>query len=282
MSSTSTMTEPSPLQATIRKTILEPCGISFEHNGGARKHDEASNDQLPFVTVTWAQTLDGRVSGPNGNMMAISCPEAFIMTHMLRATHDGILVGVGTVKNDNPRLTVRLTDLVADRGEPVLSDLLATNHPQPIVLDPRLSLPETCHLVKNPTCRRPWIVFDPKAAKVSDAAVAEKAKRLVTAGCKLIPVANARHDLHGVLRALRVQGGMCSIMVEGGRAVLESFLTAQPSVANAVIITIAPRFVGSGVHLSPSIDWTPTAQSGGRVAWHSLGDDAIMIWHRGQ
>ncbi|KAJ3374134.1 2,5-diamino-6-(ribosylamino)-4(3H)-pyrimidinone 5'-phosphate reductase [Allomyces arbusculus] len=203
------------------------------------------------------------------------------MTHMLRATHDGILVGVGTVKNDNPRLTVRLAELVAGCSEPVLSDLVAANHPQPIVLDPRLSLPETCHLVTNPTCRRPWIVFDPKAANVWGEAVAEKAKRLVTAGCKLIPVPNARHDLHGVLRALRAQGGMRSIMVEGGRAVLESFLTSQPPVANAVIITIAPRFVGSGVHLSPSIDWTSTRQSGGSVAWHSLGDDAIMVWHRG-
>ncbi|KNE63952.1 riboflavin-specific deaminase domain-containing protein [Allomyces macrogynus ATCC 38327] len=276
------MTESSPLQTTIRKTILEPCGIPFDCSSGACKHDEDRNGSLPLVTVTWAQTLDGRVSGPNGNMIAISGPEAFIMTHMLRATHDGILVGVGTVKNDNPRLTVRIADLVVDRGELVLSDLVAANHPQPIVLDPRLALPETCHLVTNQTCRRPWIVFDPKAANVSAAAVAEKAKRLVTAGCKLIPVANARHDLHGVLRALRTQGGMRSIMVEGGRAVLESFLTAQPPVANAVIITVAPRFVGGGVHLSPSIDWTRTAQSGGRVAWSSLGDDAIMVWRRGQ
>ncbi|KAJ3362093.1 2,5-diamino-6-(ribosylamino)-4(3H)-pyrimidinone 5'-phosphate reductase [Allomyces javanicus] len=282
MSATSTMTEPSPLQATICKAILGPCGIPYEHKRGARTHDEDSSDALPSVTVTWAQTLDGRVSGPNGNMMAISGPEAFIMTHMLRAMHDGILVGVGTVKNDNPRLTVRLADLVADRGEPVLSDLAVANHPQPIVLDPRLSLPETCHLVTNPTCRRPWIVFDPKAANEWDEGVAEKAKRLVSAGCKLIPVVNARHDLHGVLCTLRAQGGMRSIMVEGGRAVLESLLTAQPPVANAVIITVAPRFVGGGVHLSPMIDWTRTAQSGGRVAWHSLGDDAIMVWHRGQ
>ena len=61
-----------------------------------------------FVTVCYAQTLDGSISTESGETLLISGPESMRLTHQLRAVHDGILVGVNTVLADNPRLNVRL------------------------------------------------------------------------------------------------------------------------------------------------------------------------------
>ena len=65
---------------------------------------------LPAVTLTYAQSLDGSLASAPGVPTAISGAESLRMTHALRAAHDAILVGVGTILADNPSLTVRLCD----------------------------------------------------------------------------------------------------------------------------------------------------------------------------
>src|SRR5687768_4642967 len=94
----------------------------------------------PVVTLSYAQTLDGSLALP-GRQLIISSPESMKMTHELRAAHDGLLVGIGTVLIDDPRLTVRLAD---------------GRNPQPVVLDSRLRMPLTANLLKHPD-RRPWL-----------------------------------------------------------------------------------------------------------------------------
>ena len=56
------------------------------------------------LTVTFAQSLDGKLAGKGGTQIALSCPESMQMTHRLRTMHDAILVGINTVLNDNPQL----------------------------------------------------------------------------------------------------------------------------------------------------------------------------------
>lgn len=58
----------------------------------------------PHVTLTYAQSLDAKIAGANGNQLILSGKESLVMTHWLRTMHDAILVGVGTALNDDPQL----------------------------------------------------------------------------------------------------------------------------------------------------------------------------------
>ena len=85
----------------------------------------------PFVTLSYAQSLDGSIADRPGRPLALSGPQAMALTHGLRAAHEAILVGIGTVLADNPRLNVRLVD---------------GPDPQPMVVDSRLRFPPYANL----------------------------------------------------------------------------------------------------------------------------------------
>ncbi|MEK6223088.1 MAG: dihydrofolate reductase family protein, partial [Chloroflexota bacterium] len=71
--------------------------------GDAEKFRKKHN--RPFVTLTYAQSLDGSIALENSQSTPISGEASLEMTHQLRANHDALLVGIGTILADNPRLT---------------------------------------------------------------------------------------------------------------------------------------------------------------------------------
>ncbi len=85
----------------------------------------------PFVTVKWAQSLDGRAAANDGTSKWITGPDARADVHRRRAEADAIVVGTGTVLADDPALTARLPD-----GE------LAASQPLPVVIGTRPVAPE--------------------------------------------------------------------------------------------------------------------------------------------
>ncbi|MFZ1755610.1 MAG: GTP cyclohydrolase II [Caldilineaceae bacterium] len=187
----------------------------------AEAHFHATN--RPFVTLSYAQSLDGCVAAQPGQRLDISAAEALAMTHALRAVHDGILVGIGTALADDPSLTVRLT---------------TGSNPQPIVVDSHLRLPLTARLLQMP--RSVWIA-------TTTAAPVERQRALEAAGARILRVpatADGQVDLTALLRCLGTKG-LRSLMVEGGPSILTSFLAAR--LAHYTVVTVAPFFVG-GVH----------------------------------
>ncbi|MCX8062267.1 MAG: RibD family protein, partial [Anaerolineales bacterium] len=93
------------------------------------------------MTLSYAKSLDGSLTLERGRSLRLSSPPAMRLTHQLRALHDAILVGVGTVLSDDPRLTVRLVH---------------GRQPQPVILDSHLRLPLDAAVFENPE-RVVWI-----------------------------------------------------------------------------------------------------------------------------
>lgn len=180
-------------------------------------------ENRPFVTLSYAQSIDGAIAFRCGEPFLISSHESMMMTHQLRAEHDGILVGIGTVLADNPNLTVRH---------------VVGKNPQPIILDSFLRFPTTAKLVGS----APWIA-------TTMAASAEKESELEQLGVvvKRFSAESGRIPLPQLLHWL-YQQGIRSLMVEGGSSVISSFLTQQ--LVDQLIITIAPILLGGVAAIS--------------------------------
>lgn len=179
------------------------------------------NPSRPLVTVTYAQSVDGSIAGRNREQIRLSGSASMEMTHRLRAAHDAILVGIGTLLADDPRLTVRLG---------------AGENPRPVVLDTRWRTPPGCRLISaNP--RAPWIVGGTAATADRGAALSDAGARPWRCGTG----SDGGIDLRMLVEML-ADKGVRSLMVEGGARVITSFLKAR--LADQVIITIAPRLIG--------------------------------------
>lgn len=176
----------------------------------------------PLVTLSYAQSLDGSISlQKRGKPLALSGTESMRMTHRLRAAHDAILVGIGTIEADNPHLTVRLAD-----GE----------SPIPVILDSHLRTSANARIFLHP--KKPLI------ACLEDEANSKKAQALAQTGATILPIKGDRggHISLPDLLTILLHQGIKSVMVEGGATVIAAFL--QQGLVDRVVLTIAPVFVG--------------------------------------
>src|SRR5258708_4971830 len=140
----------------------------------------------PFVTLSYAQSLDGCLSFSCGKPLALSGPETLSLTHRLRSAHDAIIVGVGTVISDDPQLTVRR---------------VPGRNPQPVVLDTHLRIPMDCRLLADGALK-PWIA-------TLDTADPDRKQALETAGATVLCApasSDGRVDLPRLLQELAQLG----------------------------------------------------------------------------
>jgi len=210
----------------------------------------------PFVVLSYAQSVDGSIAGPNRERIRLSSPESMALTHEIRALCDGILIGIGTLLSDDPRLTVTHA---------------CGPHPQPVVLDTHLRTPPAARLVRRPDTR-PWILHKPGLPE-------SRAQVLQAAGAEPLPCsagADGWIDLVSAM-ALLADRQVNRLMVEGGARVITSFIRQQ--VADLFIITISPQFVGG----LPVLD---ADAAGGAVRlqfeeafYQTMGRD-LILWAR--
>ncbi|MBN1412636.1 MAG: bifunctional diaminohydroxyphosphoribosylaminopyrimidine deaminase/5-amino-6-(5-phosphoribosylamino)uracil reductase RibD [Spirochaetales bacterium] len=194
---------------------------------------------LPFVTVKWAQTLDGRIATARGDSRWISCPESLKLAHRLRATHDAILVGAGTVIKDNPELTARLV-----RGR----------DPVRVVLDSRLRIPRDARVLTDQKAARTLVAATPAADK-------DRLSDLNAMGIEVLIVpadARDRVDLPALLKKLG-EREISSLLVEGGGETITSFLRLK--LADKLVVIIAPRIMGAGTDAVGELNITEVSKS---------------------
>lgn len=210
----------------------------------------------PFVTVSYAQSLDGSIATKDRRPLQISGRASMILTHRLRTLFDGIMVGIETVLSDNPQLSVRLVEGPS---------------PQPVVLDTHLRIPMGSRLLQR-TDRRSWVAS-------SQAGRTEKADALARAGVTILPCAlddYGRIDLFSLMDLLRDRG-IDSLMVEGGARVITSFIRA--GLVDLFVITVSPSMIG-GLQVVNGNGAMPLRRlhlTG--ICYERLGNDMI-IWAR--
>ncbi|KAI1349643.1 dihydrofolate reductase-like domain-containing protein [Xylaria sp. FL0043] len=266
----------------------------------ATPHSPSPQTALPFVTLTFATSLDSALALGPGIRTALSGPQSKAMTHYLRSRHDAICVGVGTAIADDPGLNSRLDagnshgdgddgDGRKITGERVDENCsggngVTTHQPRPIIIDPRLRWEFTGHskvmrLAREGKGLAPYIMTLEKEPPLDKRAILEDA------GGKFI-VLNPERDDEGktgrlnwrsILAAVR-QAGLRSIMIEGGGEVINSLLSEEANLVDSVIVTIAPIWLGrGGVTVSPPR--TNVNRPAARLCdttWMPLGDDIVL------
>ncbi|KAI7831101.1 dihydrofolate reductase-like domain-containing protein [Gamsiella multidivaricata] len=218
--------------------------------------------QRPHVTLTFAQSLDGKIAGRQGRQLILSGPESMKATHILRSKHDAILVGIGTVLNDDPRLTVRLnSDDLQPGSDPV-------QHPQPVILDSTFRFPVTAKLVLPTSPKKPWIFTGPAHDHQRRSELEALGARVFVLGVD----SDGRLSIPDLLSKLRQQS-IRSLMVEGGAGIISSFL--RSGLVDSFLLTIAPVYVGhEGVS---AVQDAEAAAKFDKISYHTLGRDVMMV-----
>jgi GTP cyclohydrolase II len=209
----------------------------------------------PYVVLKFAQTLDGRIATATGDARWISGEGERRISHALRATCDAVLVGIGTVLQDDPQLTVRMVPGAS---------------PLRVVLDSTLRIPDGAKLLEAeaPTT----IITTERSSSERRATLRSRGVRL-----RLVPPGPDGVDLHAALAELRNQG-IQTLLVEGGAKVITSMLNAD--VVDRLVVGVAPTIIGRGTDAVGSLGVSRVSEGIRLVnrTMHPLPDDVLMSW----
>ncbi len=222
--------DPNLLVAGKGIEILRQAGIAVEVGvleEEARRLNEVFfkfiTTRRPFVTLKVAMSLDGKIATFAGDSKWITGEQARCYAHQMRAEHDAVMVGIGTVLTDDPLLTVRLP------GE--------SKQPWRLIVDSRLRIPLESRIALT-SGKFPTIV-----ATVQHQGSREKKKLLEERGIEVweLPADRGRVDLNALLEELG-RKEITSVLLEGGATLNASALEA--GVVDKFVIFVAPKIIG--------------------------------------
>jgi diaminohydroxyphosphoribosylaminopyrimidine deaminase/5-amino-6-(5-phosphoribosylamino)uracil reductase len=218
----------------------------------------------PLVTLKLATSLDGRIATASGESRWITGPAARERAHLLRATHDAVLVGSRTALADNPQLTCRLPGL--ERRSPVR-----------IVIDRTLRLPATLELFTQAREVPTWLV----TSTAADKTVVLARARLGVEVLALETDEMGGIDLAAMLRAFGDKG-LTRLLVEGGGTIAAALLRA--GLVDRLVWMRAPLAIGGdGIAALAALGLGVLADVPRfiLIASEIAGDDLIETYRRG-
>jgi len=223
--------DPNPLVSGKGSDELEREGIKVhfgEHEDEARQLNEAYfkyiTTGIPFVTVKFAVSLDGKIATKDGDTKWITGVEARKYVHCLRYTADAIMAGANTILTDDPFLTSRY----GETGGTV------RKRPLRVIVDGKGRAPVTAHVFVEP---------GKSVLAVNRIEDAEKKKAFTQLGVDLLelPSEGDTVDLKRLLKIL-AERQITSVLVEGGGILLGSFFDQK--LVDKVVAFIAPIIIG--------------------------------------
>ncbi|PLX79850.1 MAG: bifunctional diaminohydroxyphosphoribosylaminopyrimidine deaminase/5-amino-6-(5-phosphoribosylamino)uracil reductase RibD [Desulfuromonas sp.] len=179
---------------------------------------------LPFITLKSATTLDGNTATSTGESQWISSPESRERVHQLRHRVDGIMVGVGTLLRDNPRLTTRLP------GEEGVD-------PCRVIIDSNLRTPPDASIFHQDSLASTLIATTPQASSA-------RRSELERAGAEVLvcdAIEGEGVDLRDLMRQLGKRQLM-HLLVEGGAILNHSLL--ENGLVDRIMLFVAPLLLG--------------------------------------
>lgn len=217
-------------------------------------HFKFMSTGLPFVTLKFAQTFDGRIAAATGDSKWISGEKFRKLVHKLRSVHDAVLVGIDTVLTDDPELTVRLV-----KGR----------NPTRVILDSRLRIPLKAKVLTSAA---------PTVIATTSGADDKKLSRLRETGAEVLTVAADEQgdvNLRELLKML-AERNISSVLVEGGGGVITSFLRRK--LVDKMVVAVAPKIMGKGVEAVGDLNIKEVSQALKLdfMKVYRLGEDVVI------
>jgi diaminohydroxyphosphoribosylaminopyrimidine deaminase/5-amino-6-(5-phosphoribosylamino)uracil reductase len=265
----SAMVDPNPQVAGAGHWRLAEQGITVDVGTGADAaqrahagHIRRMRDGRPHVILKLAVSADGKAALGGRRPAAITSEPARARVHLMRATSDAVLTGIGTVLADDPLLTCRLPGM-ADRS------------PVRVVLDSKLRLPVAGRLAATASATPLWVV-------TGEATAPERAEALVARGAQVLRVASTDPalDLAAAL-SLLAERGITRLMVEAGPILSAAFVRAD--LVDEAVVFRSPNPIGSdGIGALEGLTLEALTQSSRLRATgrEPVGDDMVEFFER--
>jgi diaminohydroxyphosphoribosylaminopyrimidine deaminase/5-amino-6-(5-phosphoribosylamino)uracil reductase len=265
----SALVDPNPEVAGAGHWRMAEAGVVVEIGIGAEEarrahagHIRRVQDGRPNVRLKLAVSVDEKVALAGRKPVRITGEGATARVHLMRATNDAVLTGIGSVLSDDPLLTCRLPGM--EKRSPVR-----------VVLDTMLRLPLTSRLAQTARQTPLWVMAAEGAAR-------EREQALAVAGIVVLRVSGTRDrlDLAAVLKLL-AQRGITRLLVEAGPIVATAFLRAD-LVDEAALLRSPSTLGADGIDALDGLPLSALTQSPRLKAFDSeaIGADRIEMFER--
>ncbi len=183
--------------------------------------------KIPYITLKIAQTLDGKIADHNKDSKWITSITARRKVHTLRSQYDAVLIGTGTLKKDNPSLTVRLIE---------------GRNPKRILLDSKFRITTKHRMLKSDGYKNTIIVTSKKNKTKS-----RKVNTFLSLGVDVVFVRETENgylDLKQTMKEM-AKRNIASILVEGGNKIFTSFI--KNNLYDEILLFVSPKLLGGGL-----------------------------------